>query len=178
MCVDDGTAPNAYSLPPAMGTLAFSISGRGKSPMDERVLNPGPGQYESASPDKYKSRSPCYSMSSRTTIPSDHTQKPGPGAHSPEKVPDFAPRRYGLKSILSIGGFKCFLPSKLFVHSLLLTYKEHGASKFARQKSKTFLEDNPLSMKSIFRTGGFKCFIPLKLFVHSLLLTYGVSIGK
>jgi Sperm-tail PG-rich repeat len=65
---------------------AFSISGRGKTPMDERVLNPGPGQYEPASPDKYKARSPCYSMSSRTTIPTDHTQKPGPGAHSPEKV--------------------------------------------------------------------------------------------
>lgn len=65
---------------------AFSISGRGKSPIDERVLNPGPGAYESGNPDKYKARSPSYSISSRTNIPTDHTQKPGPGAHSPEKV--------------------------------------------------------------------------------------------
>lgn len=83
------TAPNAYSLPPALGTglaPAFSISGRGKSPIDERVLNPGPGAYESGNQDKYKARSPSYSISSRTNIPTDQTQKPGPGAHSPEKV--------------------------------------------------------------------------------------------
>lgn len=82
-------APNAYSLPPALGTglaPAFSISGRGKSPIDERVLNPGPGAYESGNQDKYKARSPSYSISSRTNIPTDQTQKPGPGAHSPEKV--------------------------------------------------------------------------------------------
>lgn len=54
--------------------------------MDERVLNPGPGAYESGNPDKYKFRSPSYSISSRTNIPTDQTQKPGPGAHSPEKV--------------------------------------------------------------------------------------------
>jgi hypothetical protein len=65
---------------------AFSISGRGKSPIDERVLNPGPGAYESGNQDKYKARSPSYSISSRTNIPTDQTQKPGPGAHSPEKV--------------------------------------------------------------------------------------------
>lgn len=83
------TAPNAYSLPPALGTglaPAFSISGRGKSPIDERILNPGPGAYESGNQDKYKARSPSYSISSRTNIPTDQTQKPGPGAHSPEKV--------------------------------------------------------------------------------------------
>ncbi|KAI9555317.1 hypothetical protein GHT06_017832 [Daphnia sinensis] len=82
-------APNAYSLPPALGTglaPAFSISGRGKSPIDERVLNPGPGAYESGNQDKYKARSPSYSISSRTNIPTDQTQKPGPGAHSPEKI--------------------------------------------------------------------------------------------
>lgn len=86
---DNLPAPNAYSLPPALGTglaPAFSISGRGKSPMDERVLNPGPGAYESGNPDKYKFRSPSYSISSRTNIPTDQTQKPGPGAHSPEKI--------------------------------------------------------------------------------------------
>ena len=83
------SAPNAYSLPPALGTglsPAFSMSGRGKVPVDERVLNPGPGQYESGCPDQYKARSPSYSISGRTHIPTDQTQKPGPGAHSPEKV--------------------------------------------------------------------------------------------
>ncbi|XP_046436854.1 outer dense fiber protein 3-like isoform X1 [Daphnia pulex] len=86
---DNLPAPNAYSLPPALGTglaPAFSISGRGKSPIDERVLNPGPGAYESGNQDKYKARSPSYSISSRTNIPTDQTQKPGPGAHSPEKI--------------------------------------------------------------------------------------------
>ncbi|XP_045026597.1 outer dense fiber protein 3-B isoform X2 [Daphnia magna] len=86
---DNLPAPNAYSLPPALGTglaPAFSISGRGKLPIDERVLNPGPGAYESGNQDKYKARSPSYSISSRTNIPTDQTQKPGPGAHSPEKI--------------------------------------------------------------------------------------------
>ena len=64
------------------------MSGRGKVPIDERVLNPGPGQYESGCQDQYKVRSPSYSISGRTHIPTDQTQKPGPGAHSPEKVKD------------------------------------------------------------------------------------------
>jgi len=86
---DNKPAPNAYSLPPALGTglaPAFSMSGRGRVPIDERVLNPGPGQYESGCQDQYKARSPSYSISGRTHIPTDQTQKPGPGAHSPEKI--------------------------------------------------------------------------------------------
>jgi hypothetical protein len=64
---------------------SYTISGRTKE--HERVLTPGPGAYNNSSPDNYKTRrSPSYSISSRHVIPSDSTQKPGPGAHSPEKV--------------------------------------------------------------------------------------------
>jgi len=109
--LDHNPAPNAYSLPSALGTgvaPAFSISGRGKSPMDERVLNPGPGQYEPASPDKYKARSPSYSISSRTCLPTDQTQKPGPGAHSPEKAKvDTTPAHtFGVKHSPYLGNLK------------------------------------------------------------------------
>lgn len=48
---------------------------------------PGPGSYDDATVDKYKTiKSPSFSMGQRTVIPSDHTMKPGPGAHCPEKV--------------------------------------------------------------------------------------------
>lgn len=92
----DISAPNVYNVPSVLGSVkegnrrqapSFTISGRTKEPVDERVLTPGPGAYNNASPDQYKTRrSPSYSISSRHVIPSDATQKPGPGAHSPEKV--------------------------------------------------------------------------------------------
>nr|CAD7194866.1 unnamed protein product [Timema douglasi] len=44
-----------------------------------------PGHYDSAKSEFTKSRSPAYSISSRYQLPSDSTQKPGPGAHYPEK---------------------------------------------------------------------------------------------
>nr|CAH0099385.1 unnamed protein product [Daphnia galeata] len=79
--------PILYRLPWVPGWLPlFPFLDEGKSPIDERVLNPGPGAYESGNQDKYKARSPSYSISSRTNIPTDQTQKPGPGAHSPEKI--------------------------------------------------------------------------------------------
>ena len=65
---------------------AFTISGRQKDQIDDRILNPGPGTYNDARADNYKAKSPAYSISSRYQLPSDATQKPGPGAHSPEKV--------------------------------------------------------------------------------------------
>lgn len=65
---------------------AFSISGRQKEAVDDRVNTPGPGAYNSASADSIKPRSPAFSVSSRYTLPSDHGAKPGPGAYSPEKV--------------------------------------------------------------------------------------------
>ncbi|KAE8741952.1 hypothetical protein FOCC_FOCC012512, partial [Frankliniella occidentalis] len=89
-------APNVYNIPSVLGkTLegnkkaapAFSISGRQKEPQDERALVPGPGAYEPSVADCYNNhnRSPAYSISSRFTVPSDATLKPGPGAHCPEK---------------------------------------------------------------------------------------------
>ena len=36
--------------------------------------------------DKYKAKSPVYSLSMRYNIPGDRTAKPGPGAYASEKV--------------------------------------------------------------------------------------------
>ena len=47
---------------------------------------PGPGQYKVTSPEAYKRKGPQYSITGRTPVVTDNTRKPGPGAHSPEKV--------------------------------------------------------------------------------------------
>ncbi|KAG8328661.1 Outer dense fiber protein 3, partial [Homalodisca vitripennis] len=87
-------APNVYNIPTVLGATkegnkkaapAFSISGRQKEFVDDRVHTPGPGAYNNANPDSVKPKSPSYSVSSRYTLPSDHSTKPGPGAYSPEK---------------------------------------------------------------------------------------------
>lgn len=84
-----------YNIPTVLGDTkegnkkaapAFSISGRQKEFVDDRVHTPGPGAYNNANPDSFKPKSPSYSVSSRYTLPSDHSTKPGPGAYSPEKV--------------------------------------------------------------------------------------------
>ena len=49
-------------------------------------VTPSPGAYEAADTNRYKNKSPSFSLSTRYTVPSDHTMKPGPGAYSPEKV--------------------------------------------------------------------------------------------
>lgn len=54
--------------------------------IDERVKNPGPGQYNYVNPESYKQHSPAYTMSGRYQLPTDVTQKPGPGVYCPEKV--------------------------------------------------------------------------------------------
>ena len=36
----------------------------------------------------YKARSPMYSLSTRYNVPTDNTNKPGPGAYTAEKVTD------------------------------------------------------------------------------------------
>ncbi|KDR23803.1 outer dense fiber protein 3-like isoform X1 [Zootermopsis nevadensis] len=88
-------APNVYNIPTVLGHTkegnkkqapAFTISGRQKVPLDDRVLTPGPGSYNNAKADNYKAKAPAYSISSRYQMPSDSTMKPGPGAHSPEKA--------------------------------------------------------------------------------------------
>ena len=37
-------------------------------------------------PDVHRNKAPVYSMYARNEMPGDTTMKPGPGAHSPEKV--------------------------------------------------------------------------------------------
>lgn len=70
------------------GSPAYTISGRNKEPLDERVKNPGPGQYNNVDPENYKQHSPAYTISGRTNIPKDD-HIPGPGVYSPEKVFNF-----------------------------------------------------------------------------------------
>lgn len=89
------TAPNSYSIPSLLGHTkegakhsapSFTMSARPKGAEDKMKV-PGPGSYDEATVDKYKTlKSPSFSMGQRTSIPSDHTMKPGPGAHCPEKV--------------------------------------------------------------------------------------------
>ncbi len=88
-------APNEYNVPPVLGNCpegtkkkapAYTITGRGKEPVDFRAANPGPGKYDSGNMNTVRKKAPSYSLSNRTTLPSDDTKKPGPGAHSPEKV--------------------------------------------------------------------------------------------
>jgi hypothetical protein len=77
-----------YNIPPAVGDKkapAYTISGRNKEPVDERVKNPGPGQYNNVNPENYKAHSPAYTISGRTNIPVD-SSTPGPGVYCPEKV--------------------------------------------------------------------------------------------
>jgi hypothetical protein len=50
------------------------------------MQTPGPGTYNTTEPQIYKDKSPQFSMTSRNVMPGDTTQKPGPGAHSPENV--------------------------------------------------------------------------------------------
>uniref|UniRef100_V5G788 Outer dense fiber protein n=1 Tax=Anoplophora glabripennis TaxID=217634 RepID=V5G788_ANOGL len=84
----DTPAPNVYTIPSAVGdksTPAYTISGRTKEPIDERVKNPAPGQYNNVDPENYKTHSPAYTISGRTNLPRDENI-PGPGVYSPEKV--------------------------------------------------------------------------------------------
>lgn len=66
-------------------TPAYTISGRTKEPIDERVRNPAPGQYNNVDPEHYKIHSPAYTISGRTNLPKDDNI-PGPGVYSPERV--------------------------------------------------------------------------------------------
>ncbi|XP_063237800.1 ciliary microtubule associated protein 1A-like isoform X2 [Bacillus rossius redtenbacheri] len=110
-------APNVYNIPSVLGhskegnmkaAPAFTISGRQKEHPDDRVLTPGPGTYDNAKPENYKSRSPAYSISSRYQLPSDSTQKPGPGAHYPEKarMDGITSHSFGIKHSPYIGNLK------------------------------------------------------------------------
>jgi len=66
----------------------YSLTGRSKTGSFHEDLQktPGPGTYNDAQIDIYMTKKPLYSMTSRNRLPGDGTRKPGPGAHSPEKV--------------------------------------------------------------------------------------------
>lgn len=66
----------------------YSMTGRSKTGSFHEDLQktPGPGTYDITEPSIYKDKAALYSMTSRNVMPGDTTQKPGPGAHSPEKV--------------------------------------------------------------------------------------------
>lgn len=97
----DAPAPNSYNIPSLLGSTkegsknsapSFTMSARAR-PDEDKMKVPGPGSYDDATVDKYKTiKSPSFSMGQRTVIPSDSTMKPGPGAHCPEKYQDSGPK--------------------------------------------------------------------------------------
>lgn len=50
------------------------------------LKSPGPAAYQVVDPCVYKHKPPQYSIYGRNFTPGERTQKPGPGAHFPEKV--------------------------------------------------------------------------------------------
>lgn len=93
---DANPAANHYSLPHLVGpkiinkhaSSAYSMTGRSTiHGFDEDLAKtPGPAKYDVVSPNANRTKQPLYSMLGRNEMPGDNTRKPGPGAHSPEKV--------------------------------------------------------------------------------------------
>lgn len=93
---DANPAANAYTLPGLIGPkiinkkahAAYSMTGRSTiHGFDEDLARtPGPAKYNVTGPNIYRNKQPLYSMLGRNVMPGDNTRKPGPGAHSPEKV--------------------------------------------------------------------------------------------
>lgn len=95
---DQTPAPSQYSLPATLGSKLTTSNMKGsrafgfnskpkKGGYDEDLgKTPGPSNYALHDDNKTRKKQPHMSISSRTYIPGDPTQKPGPGAHSPEKV--------------------------------------------------------------------------------------------
>lgn len=93
---DNTPAPNTYTLDNMVGRTVQSVkiqapfyTMRPKTTggfSEDLSKTPGPGTYNTAIPDITKNKAPLYSMTSRNMMPGDSTTKPGPGAHSPEKV--------------------------------------------------------------------------------------------
>lgn len=67
---------------------AYSIAGRAKTKQSMSLFFPGPGAYD-AKMELSEPHAPVYSMACRLKTPTDAHMKPGPGAHSPEKVISF-----------------------------------------------------------------------------------------
>lgn len=92
---DANPSPNTYSLPAMLGDrVPYKLSsacysmGRKLTLGDfatDYAKTPGPARYETVSADVTQPRKPSYSMQARQYMPGDSTQKPGPGAHCPER---------------------------------------------------------------------------------------------
>lgn len=93
---DQTPGPDKYTLDSMLGTTVqsrkkqapcHSLRGRSKIGGFSEDLSKTPGpKYDVVDTGKYKDKPPQYSMTSRNPMPGDSTQKPGPGAHSPERV--------------------------------------------------------------------------------------------
>jgi len=92
---DSNPSPNTYSLPNVVtgrspykqSAPCYTLRSRtgGQSFSDDLAKTPGPAQYKVVPPSQYKRCSPRYTLSARCFMPGDSTQKPGPGAHYPER---------------------------------------------------------------------------------------------
>ncbi|XP_049570396.1 outer dense fiber protein 3 isoform X2 [Orcinus orca] len=113
--VDSTPGPAAYMLPVVMGPHtvgkasqpAFSIKGRSKlgSFSDDLHKTPGPAAYRQTDVQVTKFKAPQYTMAARVEPPGDKTHKPGPGAHSPEKVwQEHCPEGWGGDGSVSLQG--------------------------------------------------------------------------
>ncbi|XP_076444556.1 ciliary microtubule associated protein 1A-like [Babylonia areolata] len=93
---DQTPAANKYTLDGMLGSTiqsgkrqapCYTLRGRSKIGGFSEDLSKTPGpKYDVVHTDVNKNRAPIYSLTSRNTMPGDSTRKPGPGAHSPEKV--------------------------------------------------------------------------------------------
>ncbi|ELV12633.1 Outer dense fiber protein 3 [Tupaia chinensis] len=89
------TGPAAYMLPVVMGPHtvgkvsqpSYSIKGRSKlGGFSDDLHKASPAAYRQTDVQVTKFKAPQYTMAARVEPPGDKTLKPGPGAHSPEKV--------------------------------------------------------------------------------------------
>jgi len=90
---DQSPAPNHYSLIERHNSRVksapkYSFGGRHSIGhfTEDLAKTPGPAVYNVINPNVFKNQKPAYSMTGRSQMPGDRTTKPGPGAHSPEKV--------------------------------------------------------------------------------------------
>ncbi|CAI8004130.1 Outer dense fiber protein 3 [Geodia barretti] len=92
---DANPSPNTYTLPTLLGervpykpsSACYSMAKRLKAGdfAADYAKTPGPARYDSVSAELTQPRRPSYSIQARQFMPGDPTQKPGPGAHCPER---------------------------------------------------------------------------------------------
>ncbi|XP_066551107.1 ciliary microtubule associated protein 1A [Amia ocellicauda] len=93
--IDQTPGPAAYSLPSELdGKTGTTMSGRSQigSIYDNLQKSPGPAVHSAVDPIIYKYSSRHYTMTGRNYMPENKTQKPGPGAHYPERVTVTSPQ--------------------------------------------------------------------------------------